>query len=69
MVAILNSVVRDSHTEKTIFVQRLEEDKEIRLRCWKGYLSGYLNPGDLRQKLMLKISMKNKIIRKIRVSV
>lgn len=50
VAAILNSVVRDSLTEKTIFVQRLEEDEEVRLRCWKGYLSGYLNHGDLRQK-------------------
>ena len=47
-------------TEKAMFVQRLEGDEEVRLRCWKGYLSRYLNHEDLRQKLMLKISIVNK---------
>lgn len=60
MAAILNSVVRDCLTEKAVFVRRLEGDEEVRLRCWKGYLSGYLNDKYLRHKLMLKYQWRTK---------
>lgn len=57
---ILNSIVREGLTEKAIFVQRLEGDEEVKLGCWKCHLSGHLNHKDLRQKIILDISMENK---------
>lgn len=57
---ILNSIVREGLTGKAIFVQRLGGDEEVKLGCQKSHLSGYLNHQDLRQKVMLDISMENK---------